>query len=185
MLRAQLRRLHIRLDVTTERGERRSLVVSHRARDGAQRGLLATLCASICSTKGLELVDEAPEPESVRVGSPNTLPVVVPVPSESSDTAPPLPVNSCVGCNAAPAKWLVGTTNPAPLCDACRALLVEGNIAPPMEHEADAAPPQAQPEAPATPNADAAPVTAPDAAPVELPPRDPNEDPDTAPAKRA
>lgn len=59
-MKAKLRRVHVRIDVTTAASERRAVIVD--ARPGTLRGLLLRLVLSALAGEGLELVDELEQP---------------------------------------------------------------------------------------------------------------------------
>jgi hypothetical protein len=62
MMKAKLRRVYLRIDVTTETGERRPVILSHQPEDGALRGPLLLLVLGAMAASGLELVTEAEQP---------------------------------------------------------------------------------------------------------------------------
>lgn len=89
-MKARLRRAHVRLDVTTETGERKSVIISHRPREGAPPPVLLNLMVMSLAQFGIELVDELDQPATPH--QPDTeRPPALPPASTAADHAPPVP----------------------------------------------------------------------------------------------
>lgn len=64
-MQAQLRRVSVRIDVTTAQGERRTLTVGARPNEALSSGVLLHLVREVMAQSGLELVNELEQPVAV------------------------------------------------------------------------------------------------------------------------
>jgi hypothetical protein len=76
-MKAMLRRAHLRLDVTTATGERKTLTLGARPDEPGFSGLLARLVVGVMAEQGFELVDEQEQPFEASLSETASPPVVV------------------------------------------------------------------------------------------------------------
>jgi hypothetical protein len=116
-MKAQLRRAHVRLDITLETGERKSVIISHRPQEGLPPPLLLNLMLVSLAQFGIDLVDELEQPAGPALvgmlvdeaeGQRSDLPDTdrPPAPSSGDDLAPPVaaPVGAFVHIPPPPAS---------------------------------------------------------------------------------